>query len=222
MKRTRSIFVVFLVLFYCVLFIGAEKYSLIVDATKQMAPPAPGRGPFPRSIILGYTPDLPLIVELKFPTDKIRSDRNVLMDFVITNIGTEVIRFPSSVHQPLMYGESAGLTDVLTLFFTADEGAIGVSMRKKPNVSGNGLMGSYGTSAELYGKLDDPQSYYLLAPHESILVHASSRMPLRPGTHKFVAHAELARISGGASSTSQLIGVTDSVAIKKRLRLQAP
>lgn len=210
MKQTGSIFVVFLALFCCVLLIGAEKYSLTIDATKQPAPPAQGRGPFPRSVIPGYVPDLPIKIELNFPTGKILPDGNVLMDFVITNTGHEPIRLPSLIHQPI--------GDVLTLFFTADADAIGVSVfGEKPNVASNGLLGTYGTSVELYGRSDDPQSYYLLAPHQSILVHASSRVQLLPGMHEFVAHAELSRIPGG---TSQLLGIVDSSTVRKRL--QAP
>jgi hypothetical protein len=199
---------------------GAQKQGLTIDATKELAAPARGRGPFPRSIIPEYVPSLPLKVELSIPDGKIDADGNVLIDFVITNVGRDAIQLPSSVHQPpSMLG--SGITDVLTLFSTADDDAIGVfELGKKPNVASNGLMGSYGTSAELYGRSDDPQSYYVLAPHSRILVHTSSRMPLRPGLHRFVAHAELARVSGGASSTSQLSGIVDSVAVKKRLQVR--
>ena len=223
MIRTRLIFVIVAALYCSLVLVGAPKYSLTIDATQQLAPPARGRGPFPRSVIPGYTPDLPLIVELKVPTGKIRSDGNVLMDFVITNSGAEAIRFPLSVHQPSLMYWSSGM-DVLTLFFTADEDAIGVStFGKKPNVASNGLMGSYGTSAELYGRPNDPQTYYLLAPNGSILVHASSRMPLRTGMHTFAGHAELSRTSGDTSGiTSKLIGIVDSIPVKKRLLLQAP
>jgi len=223
-KRTQSIFVVFLMLFCAMFLIGAEKYSLTIDATKQMAPPARGRGPFPRSVIPDYVPDLSLKVELAFPDGRILSNGNVLMDFVITNTGGEAIRFPLSVHQPSFRYWTSGMTDVLTLFFTADEDAIGVSMvGKKPNVASNGLMGIYGTSVELYGRPDDPQTYYLLAPKGRILVHASSRMPLRAGIHTFAGHAELSRTLADASGmTSKLIGIVDSVPVKKRLLLQAP
>jgi hypothetical protein len=132
------------------------------------------------------------------------------MDFVITNIGHEPIRLPSSIHQPV--------GDVLTLFFTADADAIGVLVfGEKPNVASNGLLGTYRTSVELYGRSDDPQSYYLLAPHQNILVHASSRVQLLPGMHEFVAHAELSRIPGG---NSRLPGIVDSSTVRRRL--QAP
>lgn len=210
MNRSTFAFAILIALACRLILVGAEKYSLTIDARQQLAPPARGRGPFPRSIIPGYTPDLPLRIGLNFPTGEIGSDGNVLIDFVVTNVGSRAIRLPASIQQPM--------TDVLTLFFTADEDAVGISLfGKKPNVASNGLMGLYGTSAELYGRSDDPQSYYLLAPNQSILVHASSRLRLRPGLHSFVAHAELLGIAGG---TSRLIGTVDSGTVRQRL--QAP
>src|SRR5213594_3338598 len=38
------------------------------------------------------------------------------------------------------------------------------------------------TSAELYGRINDPHSFLWVAPNQSMKVHASPRVQLQPGT----------------------------------------
>ena len=115
--------------------------------------------------------------------------------------------------------------DVLTLWLTSDairdeyldvKGMDGQVHRLKTE--------SPTTSAELYGRSDDPQTFHA-APNQSLVVHASSRVALQAGTHSLTAHAELAREFIGSNSTSPpsrhetatLIGTADSESQTKML-----
>src|SRR5262249_7610607 len=73
-----------------------------------------------------------------------------------------------------------------------------------------------GTSAELYGSSDVPQSFHELAPNESMRVHASSRVKLDQGMNSFTGHAELLQVSNG----SKLIGTADSTVITETLSIK--
>jgi hypothetical protein len=178
--------------------VTATQYQLTIDATKQPSPPARGRGPWPGSSSPGHSADLPIQIDLLVPTGELRPDGIVLgttpVDFVITNIGTKPITLPISVNHRVP------ATSVLTLYLTSDA----IADRDFQS-----------TSAELRGDIDDPQSFYVLSPHQSILVHASSRVRLQGGTHSLTAHAELLRLSHGSS---ELVGTADSHAIRKLLQ----
>src|SRR5262245_12561341 len=117
MNRLLSIVARLLPLFICVALIEAAQNQFSVDATKQPAPPVRERGPFPGSPTPGHSGNLPVRLELSFPTGDLRTDGTTRVDFVITNIGPEPIILPSSVDQniaPIVQGV------VLTLWLTSD------------------------------------------------------------------------------------------------------
>lgn len=191
--------------------LGASQGVLTVDATKQLSPPARGRGPFPGSSSPGHSDGLPIRLELVVPNGELRPDGSLLVDFVITNVGTEPISLPSSVNQNMEQPMS-----VLTLWLTSD--AILDQFLKDQQTGQLFKIEMVGTSAELYSRNDDPQTFKVLTPTKSILVHAAS-VSLNPGTHSITAHAELLRILNG---TSQLVGTADSEALTKTLSKSNP
>ena len=180
-----------------------------IDATKQPSPPARGRGPFPGSATPGHSAGLPIRLELSIPTGELRPDGTTLVDFVITNVGTEPITLPSSVNQNI------DGTDVLTLWLTSDaiKDVMAYTKRRVFRLE------IVGTSAELYGRVNVAQSFIGVAPNKTIRVHANSRVGLQPGTHSFTAHAELARLSNGAS---ELVGTADSETLTRTLSTTGP
>lgn len=193
-------------------FLVASQSLSSVDATMQASGPARGRGPFPGSSSAGHSAGLPVRLDLVVPNAELRPDGSVLVDFVITNVGTEPISLPSSVQQNTEQPMS-----VLTLWLTSD--AIMDQFAKDQQTGHPFRIDIVGTSAELYGRSDDPQSFAVLAPNKSILVHASSRIQLNPGSHSITAHAELLRIMNG---TSRLVGTADSEAVAKTLSKSKP
>jgi hypothetical protein len=175
---------------------------LTIDATKQPSPPARGRGPFPGSATPGHSAGLPIRLELLIPTGELRADGTILVDFMITNVGTEPITLPSSVDQNMER------TAILTLWLTSDAIKDAYVDLKTGRPIKTDMVG---TSAELYSRSDDPQSFHVLAPNKTIRVHASSRVGLQPGIHSLTAHAEL---TNGASARP---GTADSDAVTKTL-----
>src|SRR5271165_1957913 len=97
--------------------IHAEELAWIatIDASKQPAPPARGRGPFPGSAFPGHSSGLPVKVALVIPSGEIRADGTSLVDFVVTNLGPEAITVPSSVYQ-----NPEHRTSILTLWLSSD------------------------------------------------------------------------------------------------------
>ena len=190
--------------------------QLTIDATKQPAPPARGGGPWFGSATPGHSPDLPIRLTLTVPAGALLPNGvpppngSTFMDFVITNIGADAIRLPISVNQKMAH------TDVLTLWYSSD--AI-KAMYGKDQSGRLFKMGIIPTSAELYGNSDDADSFYVLAPSKSILIHASSRAVLLSGKHSFTAHAELLRLSGGRP---ELIGTASAETVKLTLLLMKP
>lgn len=197
--------IVFAFLFPNIRVVAMAQEPLNIDATKQPSPPIRARGPFPGSTTPGHSAGLPIRLELQIPTGKLRSDGTVLVDFMITNIGTDPIALPSSTDQNL------GGTEILTLWLTSD--AV-----KGEYLQSNGrlikMIGAVDTSAELYSRANENKNVHVLAPNETVRVHASSRARLRPGTDVVVAHAELLQRSQGASG---LIGTADSEPVTKIL-----
>jgi hypothetical protein len=206
-NRCKSLMV--LVAFLC-LGLGAivvsAQVQLTIDATKQPSPPLRAHGPFPGSSSPGHSAALPIRLELLVPTGKLRSDGTILVDFIVTNVGAMAITLPSSTDQNL------GGTEILTLWLTSD--AVKDAYVDLKTGRPLKLFGVVETSAELYSRTDETKSVHLLAPNETMQVHASSRVGLRPGTDLLVAHAELIRLSQGAS---ELVGTADSEAVTKPL-----
>ena len=191
--------------------VGLAQGQLTIDASKQPAGPARGRGPFPGSSSPGHSAHLPIQLELQIPNGPLQPDGTTLVDFVITNVGTETIALPSSVNQ-----NDGPSSDVLTLWFTSD----GLKDEYLNDTTSDRLVKFeiVPTSAELYGRPNDPQTFILVAPNQSVKVHASSRVQLQPGTHKATAHAELLHIVVRDSSiSSELVGTADSEAVTTTL-----
>src|SRR3974390_3284657 len=130
--------------------------ELTIDAIKQPSPPLRSRGPFPGSTAPGHSAGLPIRLELLIPTGKLRSDGTVLVDFMITNIGTDPLALPSSTDQNL------GGTEILTLWLTSD--AV-----KDEYLRSNGrlikMFGVVNTSAELYSRANENKNVHVLAPN---------------------------------------------------------
>lgn len=178
-----------------------------IDATSQPSAPPRGRGPFPGPIAPGHSAGLPIRLDLLIQTGALRSDGTVLVDFLITNVGTEPISLPASIDQNI--GQQ---TSVLTLWLTSD--GLRGQFVKDQQTGAVFKAEVVVTSAELYGRSGNSQSFNVLAPGTSMRVHASSRVQLNPGSHSFTAHAEVRRISKG---NSELVGIADSEAVRKTI-----
>ena len=111
-----SAITVFLAALYSpgVMFVGSAQNEFVIDATKQLPPPPRGRGPFPGSAVPGHSPGLPIQLELQIPTGEQRPDGTTLVDFVITNVGPDLLPLPASVDPNI------GPTHILSLWLTSD------------------------------------------------------------------------------------------------------
>ena len=179
--------------------------QLIIDATDEPSTPPRGRGPFPGSASPGHSPGLPIRLELRIPNGKLQSDGAVLVDFLITNVGTERVTLPVSVdcrREP---------TDMLTLWFSSD--AIKDQYLIDQQTGRPVKLEMVPINAQLCGRGNDPQTFHVLNPNETIRVHASSP-EINPGTHAFTGHAELLRIGHG---TSEVAGTADAEPVTKTL-----
>lgn len=182
----------------------------MIDATPHMERPSRGRGPFPGSVRSGHSPGLPIRLEFQIPTRELRPDGTTLIDFIITNIGTEPIKLPTSV----AFVNSERRED-LTLWVTSD----GIKDQYLRTESGRTVKIEFvWISAELEGFSDDPKTISVLAPNKSIRVHAFSPQ-LKPGSHSFTAHAELLRISNGSS---ERVGTADSETVRTTFSTARP
>jgi uncharacterized protein YigA (DUF484 family) len=143
-------------------------------------------------------------------------DGALLVDFVITNIGTEPIRLPTSVNRNLEHQ-----TAVLTLWLTSD--AIKDEYLRDTTSGRVVKIEIVGTSAELQGNGDDPHSFFQVAPNKTVRVRASSRVRLQPGSQTLTAHAELIHlITRDSSSYSEVVGTADSEPVTKALSTADP
>jgi hypothetical protein len=148
--------------------VGLAQGQLTIDASKQPSVPARGRGPFPGARTPGHSASLPVRLELRIPNGPLQPDGTTLVDFVITNVGTETMAVPSSLK------ENGPSSDILTLWFTSDAVK---DAYFKDSASGQPVnVEIVPTSAELYGRRNDPHSFILVAPNQSVKVHASSRV----------------------------------------------
>jgi len=206
MNRLKLFIICFGVFCSIMVLVGESQYELTIDATSQPSPPDRGRGPFPGSALPGHSVGLPVRLDLSVPTGKLGPSGTTLTDFIITNIGSEPIKIPSSVDQNITR------THILTLYLTSD--GIG-----NGHFNQGGIFSFQPTSAELYGQSLDPKTFYLLAPSKAIRVHASTRFRLEPGTHSLTAHAELLRLSEGRS---EVLGTAESVSIERMYSAAIP
>ena len=174
--------------------------------------PPSERGPFPGSANPGHSAGLPIQLKLQIPISELRHDGTTFVDFIITNIGTEPLKLPSSAAIFNSPGEE------LILWLTSD--AIKNQYGRDISSGRPFKIAIVGISAELDSDNGEPKSFYVLAPNRSIRVHAFSPQ-LKPGTHSFTAHAELLRIQrlrGALSPVGpELIGTADSDVVKKTL-----
>jgi hypothetical protein len=146
-----------------VILVGLAQEQLTIDASKQPSSPARGRGPSPGSIAPGHSAGLPIRLELRIPSGPLQRDGTALVDFVITNIGAETIALPCSVN-----GNERPSSEVLTLWFTSDA----VKDSYYNTASGRpAKIEIVPTSAELYDRSNDPHSFFLVAPNQSLKVH---------------------------------------------------
>jgi hypothetical protein len=195
--------------------VGLAQDQLTLDASEQPVPPARGRGPFPGSISPGHSAHLPIRLELRIPNGPLEPNGTTLIDFVITNIGTGTIALPVSLDG------NGPRSDILTLWLTSD--AINDEFFKDTASGRTVKIEIVPTSAELYGRSNDPHSFLQVAPNQSVKVHASSRVQLQPGTHTATAHAELLHILvRNSSSSSELVGTADSEAVTTTLATANP
>ena len=209
-------------------FVLPAQDQLTIDATNQPSPPPRGRGPFPGSATPGHSPGLPVRLELVVPTGDLRSDRTTVIDFIITNIGTESIKLPFSIQQGNLLPtppETEYKADVMTLWLTSD--AI-VDRYAKDVTSGRLFkVDIVGTSANLYGRSDNPESFCVLAPNKSLRVHAHLGVQLKPGNDSLTAHAELDRLSirlndnspahNTVDESAELLGTADSESVTEMI-----
>jgi hypothetical protein len=190
--------------------IGSAQDQQTIDAAAQQQRPPRGRGPFPGSPTPGNSAGLPIRLELLMPTRELRPDETTIVDFIITNIGTEPIKLPSSV---LLFNSEP--REALTLWLTSD------GIKDQYLYTGSGRVIKFETvqiSAEMDGRSDEPKSFLALAPSKSIRVHASSPQ-LKAGTHSFTAHAEFGRFSNGSG---EAIGTADSEPVTATLSAPSP
>jgi hypothetical protein len=174
-NRSKLMAILFGIFCLSARFLVASQSLLSVDATMQPSAPARSRGPFRGSSSAGHSAGLPIRLDLVVPNVEVRPDGSVLVDFAITNVGTEPISLASSVQQNIEHR-----TSVLTLWLTSD--AIMDQSARDEQTGRLFSIDAVGTSAELYGASGDPQSFVVLAPNNSILVHASSRVQLNSVT----------------------------------------
>jgi len=125
-----------------------------------------------------------------------------IVDFLITSVDSDPIRLPSSV-RPTSGSDRPYY--LLTLWLTGD--AIKNQYAVDQQTGRPFEIGVVQTSAELHGDSDANQDSALLAPGASMLVHASSRAQVNPGSHSIAAHAVLERIANGSA---ELFGTADS------------
>ena len=204
MKRFSLLLAILVVLCSVSFLVGSAQDTQTIDATRQVQRPPRGRGPFPGSASPGHSTGLPIRLELVLSTSTLRPDGPTPIDFIITNTGTESFKLPCSIMIP----KEGYPAEALTLWVTSDAFK---DQYFRDATSGRlvKIMDVVGISAELDGISDDPKSFNVLTPNQSIRVHASLGQ-LKIGMHSFTAHAELARFPNGGT---EVIGTADSKVI---------
>jgi hypothetical protein len=187
---------------------GRSQYAAIVDATGQRANAPRGRGPFPGAASAGHSADFPLQLTAQFPQPELRADGTAPVDFVLTNIGPTTIHLPIAVEAPPTNGPQS----VLILWLTSDDGLVEHYFRDQ--ATGQLVkIAAISTSAELLGDPTNPLTYAALEPDARLLVHASSRVQLKTGTHAIASHTQLLLVDGPPVVRSHLVGWADSAKV---------
>ena len=233
MKRWKLFVVMVALSCTGLVFAGSAQDQVTIDSTQQPSPPPRGRGPSPHFASPGHSVGLPIRLELVIPTGEVRSDGTILVDFIITNVGSGPLTIPFGLRSGDLLPKAPSteyLLDCLTLYLTSD--AINDQYLKDINSGRLVRIDVVVTSAELYGRSDDPQTFHVLAPNEAIRIHASSRVALQPGTHPITAHAELARLTrilnvnsparDTVNTTGEEVGTADSEAVTTTLSTPSP
>jgi hypothetical protein len=188
--------------------------ALDIAVPRLSSRPARGRGPFPGSASPGHSVGLPIQLQLQIPVPELRQDGTTVVDFAITNVGTEPLKLPSSV---AMFDSPM---EELNLWITS--GAIKDQYAKDVNSGRLFKIALVPISAELDGDGNQPRTFYILNPKKSIRVHAPSPQ-LKVGAYSFTAHAELLRTSvNGSQISSNSIGTAESEVVLERITASPP
>jgi hypothetical protein len=149
---------------------GAHLYiQKTVDATTQPPPARRGMGPTPHASVPGHTRGFLTRLEVTLRPHRTLQDDYAVIDFALTNIDSTPIRLPISVDQQSRY------THLLTFFITSPDGVI---------------KGDIPPCAELYGETAAPDTFILLGPGKTLLVHASTHFALPESNLTLTGHAE--------------------------------
>jgi hypothetical protein len=209
--RALKLILVVTVLLSPELAVAKEQPAFTIDATKQTMRPPRGRGPFPGSATPGHSYGFPIRLDLEFPSTKVASQGSVLVDFLLTNVGTEPVKLPCST--ALLAKPDIKGTSILTLWITSD--AV-IDQYIRDLRTGQLFKSSIvGLSAELDGYTSDPKSFCVLNPGKSLTVHAQAGVALKMGTHSFTGHAELSPYLTGIRTPE----TADSHNIRKTLSI---
>jgi hypothetical protein len=150
------------------------------------------------------------------PNGPLQPDGTTLVDFVITNIGDDMLLLPSSLNE-----DNGPSSYVLTLWLTSD-----ATKEEYFKDTASGLpvkVEIVSASAQLYSRSNAPHSFLFVGPNQSMKVHASSRVQLQPGTYTATAHAELLHLVAHDSSiSSEVVGTADSETITATLSATEP
>ena len=135
-----------------------------------------------------------------------------MIDFIITNIGTEPIKLPCSVD-----GNVSSPRSILILYLTSDAIEYGHFQSGEP-------IGPWQpTSAALYARSGDPKSFYSLSPGKAIRVHAHIGFAVKPGTHSLTGHAELlTELVSSSGVTGEVQGTAEAIPIEKTFSAPDP
>jgi len=182
---------------------GDSQYDLTIDATNQEQPAA-GRGPFTGSSVPGHSVGFPVRLDL-IAIGKLKANGTAPIDFILTNIGAEPIKFPISVD-----GNSYSHRETLTLYLTSDGIDFGHFVNSDP------ILPFQPTSAELCAESGDPKTFYLLAPGNAIRVRASTGFRMKPGTHWLTGHAELSsEVVTPSGVGAEVLGTAEAIPVEK-------
>ena len=124
---SRLVLPIILLVISC-LSIVAGQDPMTVDATTQPSPPPRERALFPGSASPGHCAGLPIQLDLLIPTAELRLNGTVLVDFVVTTVGTQPTRLRRK--RPMFVPTRLATYTLLTL--APPNGSIQARLRRKP------------------------------------------------------------------------------------------